>query len=113
MEKNVILNDDNIIIKINKEIYSKEIILQSTYVLLDKYYFIIDIENDYWLITIKNKKENSKLTKQDALNFFDELIESASYLDQLKRTSKIRETILEKAILAQTIDDDLLELENN
>lgn len=108
MKKNFTISDAEAIIKINKNIYSKEVLLQAAYVKLENIYFLIDEEGENYIITLSFKDEN----KNDAKNleiavyeFFDELIESASYLDQLKRTSNIREKILSAALLGQKKDN--------
>ncbi len=98
--------DDEAIIKINKNIYSKEIIMQTTYVLLENYYFLIDEDEKNYIVYLSIKKDSeNKDLKIAVYNFFDELIESASYLDQLKRTSQTRQLILEKALLSQSLED--------
>lgn len=100
---------DNIAsIKINKDIYTKEVIIQATYVKLENFYFLIDQKDDYFIVNMQCK-ENLKISQKEVYDFFDELIESQSYIDQLKRTSKIREIILERALLGQTLDDDTIE----
>jgi len=80
--------------------YPKEVLVQACYVMLDECYFLIDEQKNNYIITLslKNKKNN---LKEKALQFFDELIEAQSYIDQLKRTSEIRQIILEKALLPQ------------
>jgi len=108
MKNNFEIIGDELKLKINKNIYSKEIVIQTTYVMLENYYFLIDEEDKNWIVFIKSKEEN-KISEEVAMTFFDELLESASYLDQLKRTSEIRQTILEKALISQTINDQLEE----
>jgi His-Xaa-Ser system protein HxsD len=109
MKHNFEIIDNAAVIKINKEIYTKEVIIQATYVKLEEAYFLIDQKEEYFLINIK-LKDNTKLDLKDTVySFFDELIESQSYIDQLKRTSKIREIILERALLGQTLDDETIE----
>ncbi len=103
MKTNFEINGDECIIKINKNIYAKEIIVQTTYVLLDKFYFLIDCDEDYWIVSMKSKDENSVVCEKNVYEFFDELIESSSYLDQMKNTSEIRQMILERAILTQGV----------
>jgi len=112
-KSNFILDKDKIILKVNKKIYNKKVITQTTYVLLDKYYFLIDEDDRYYIVEIKKKDTINQefISAKDANIFLDELIESSSYLDQLERTSQIRELILEKAIISQTVDEDLLDLE--
>lgn len=117
MEQPFEIKENYSIIKINKNLYPKETLIQTTYVLLDEFYFFIDENEKYFLVRLEHK-ENQNPSKQDlekySKQFLDEIIESQSYIDQMSRTSKIRETILEKALLSQTIDEDLLEeLEKN
>ncbi|MCA9496936.1 MAG: His-Xaa-Ser system protein HxsD [Nanoarchaeota archaeon] len=123
MKTNFDITEDGVQIKINKNIYPKEVLIQTTYVMLDNFYFLIDENDKYWLVFMKFKENNfidnldfeSKIT-QAVYNFFDELIESQSYLNQLKRTAKVREIILEKALLSQTLDNGFineLEKDNN
>lgn len=102
MKKNYSISDGVACIKINKNIYTKEVLTQASYVKLDKFYFLIDEEDNNYLIFMKAKDKNEKSDLEVGIfEFFDELIESKSYLDQLKRTSEIRQTILEKALISQ------------
>ncbi len=107
MKSNFEIVDNEAIIKINKEIYSKQVVVQTTYVLLDKFYFLIDCDDKNWIVSLKFKDEDNKENNlNDAVyGFFDELIESSSYLDQMKNTSEIRQLILEKAILSQGVSN--------
>lgn len=113
MKSNFEILETEAILKINKNIYPKEVIIQATYVKLENFYFLIDEEEGYFVISMKfkEKEHNTNENLQRAVyEFFDELIESQSYLDQLKRTSDLRQIILEKALLAQTLDSSILEL---
>jgi len=113
MKSNFEILETEAILKINKNIYPKEVIIQATYVKLENFYFLIDEEEGYFVISMKfkEKETNTNENLQRAVyEFFDELIESQSYLDQLKRTSDLRQIILEKALLAQTLDSSILEL---
>lgn len=101
MKTNFEINDNIATIKINKEIYPKEVITQTTYVMIENFYFLVDLDENYFIIEMKKKEGN--LEEKDVYQFFDELIESQSYLDQLKRTSQIRQTILERALLTQSL----------
>jgi His-Xaa-Ser system protein HxsD len=104
MKKKISIEDNELIIKINKNIYNKEILIHTSYIMLEKNYILIDENENNFIIYIsyKNEKENTKeKLEQLAYEFFDELIESSAYLDQLKRTSKTREIILEKALISQ------------
>ena len=112
MKKNFEIIDDEAFIKINKNIYTKEVIIQAVYVLLDEFYFFIDEEENYYIVSMKFKVETEQTESEyekAVYKFFDELIESHSYLDQLKRTSDIRQTILEKALAVQRISEEAVE----
>lgn len=109
MKKNFEIKDNTAIIKINENIYSKEVLIQTAYVKLEKYYFLIDKKDNYFIISMKFKDPSKKINEKAIYAFLDELIESQSYLEQIKRTSKIREIILEKALIGQTLDDKTIE----
>jgi His-Xaa-Ser system protein HxsD len=90
-----------------EKIYTKEVILQTTYVLLEKYYFFIDFDNkENNFIVYMWSKEDHSLNINHINQFLDELIESASYIDQLKRSKEIREIILERALLTQVTHEE-------
>lgn len=115
MKNNFEIEEDEAIIKINKNIYPKEILIQTTYVMLEDFYFLLDEDDKNYIIymSYKDDFEGEKDLKKAVYNFFDELIESQSYIDQLKRTSDIRQTILEKALLAQSLESDENERDKN
>lgn len=99
------IKDNIATIKINKNIYPKEVLIQASYVKLDEFYFLLDENENYFIVNLKYKERKKTNDLEKAVyEFFDELIESQSYLDQLQRTSKIREIILEKALIRQTVD---------
>lgn len=94
---------DEVILKVNREIYSKEVVVQATYVLLEKFYFLIDCDESYWIVSLKVREDCDVELESSVYLFLDELIEAASYLDQMKNSSEIRQMILEKAILSQDV----------
>lgn len=100
MKDNFVIEDNEAIIKINKNIYDKKILVQATYVKLEDFYFLIDEDDINYIISMRYK-EDKKITSKEIYEFFDELIESSSYIDQLKRTNEIRSKILEAALLPQ------------
>ena len=106
MKNNFTIDGDEAILKINKNIYTKEVLVQACYVKLENFYFLIDEEGDNFVISMKYKEEDKDNDLQKACyEFFDELLESQSYIDQLKRTSEIRQTILERALMTQRVDE--------
>ena len=102
MNKNFDIENDEAIIKISKNIYEKKILLQAAYIKLENFYILIDDDEKNYLISIKYKdetKNNKDELEKAVYEFFDELIETSSYIEQLKNTEKVRTTLLESALL--------------
>ena len=100
MKKNYSIDGATATIKISKNIYPKEVLVQACYVKLEDYYFLIDCDENNYIVNM-SLKDGAELKDENIMEFFDELIESASYIEQLRRTSEIRSKILEAALLPQ------------
>lgn len=102
-----IIENNVLILKIHKDLYSKEVLFHTAYVLLEEFYFFFDVQEDYFVLEIRLKHESGDVVKQLQQSekiILDELVESAAYLKQLEKTSSIRELLLEKALLTQNSD---------
>ncbi|MEC8339963.1 MAG: hypothetical protein VXZ40_05015 [Nanoarchaeota archaeon] len=105
MNSNFEIKENCAFIKINSELYTKDILFQASYVLLDEFYFFIDKEEDYFFISMKPRE--GEISEENILVFYDELIEASAYVEQLKKTSSIREALLESALFSQKkLDED-------
>lgn len=104
MNQNSEIENNSVHIKLNEEMYSKEVLFHASYVLLEQYYFYFDKKNGYFEIQITPKTpiENQQQLKEIENKFLQELVESAAYLKQLEKTSGIRQLLLERALLTQT-----------
>ena len=94
----------SLVLRLHKDFYPREVIIQASYVKLEKFYIYLDQDEDYYLVDLRYKEEskNNKNELEGAVKeFLDELIEARSYLDQLKRSAELRQTILERALLSQ------------
>jgi His-Xaa-Ser system protein HxsD len=103
MKKNYTIKDGVASIRIKKSIYPKEVLMQAAYVKIEDFYILLDEEEEYFEIELrlKSKEKDEEKVEEGILTFFDELIEAQNYLDQMKRTTGIRELILERALLTQ------------
>lgn len=102
-----IIENNMLILKIHKDMYSKEVLFHTAYVLLEDFYFFFDLQDDYFVLEIRLKRESGDVVKklqESEKKILDELVESAAYLKQLEKTSSIRELLLEKALLTQNSD---------
>ncbi|MCA9486360.1 hypothetical protein H6501_03710 [Candidatus Woesearchaeota archaeon] len=104
MKQNFRFEGDCVLVEISKSMYPKEVLIQASYVLLETYYILLDEKERYYEVSLKPKEEGRKANEKDVYALFDELIESHSYLDQLRRSSGLREVILERALLTQNLD---------
>ena len=88
---------DNIIVfKINKELYSKDAILETAYKFTNNYYFEIKSQDKNYLIKLKSKISsiNIKNIKEDFLN---ELIDQQLRFNLNQKNHLLREMIIKKA----------------
>lgn len=49
------IEDDKAVFKFSKEIYSKEVILQASYILIEDIYILIDVDDKYYYLYVKKK----------------------------------------------------------
>ncbi len=108
MESNVIVKDDSVILKINPNIYGLETIYSAAYVFLDRAYVVLDGDPEKEVLVKMKPKGEDDLNKL-GLEFFNELINYADYQKRAEKTKKIREMLLERALITNdpsVIQDD-------
>ncbi len=106
VKNNFDIREDCVILSINPKLYPLETIYSAAYVFLDKAYILLDGDPKKRIfIELKPKgKENlEKLGRE----FNNELINYADYRERARQTKKIRETLLQRALI--TNDPSLLE----
>jgi His-Xaa-Ser system protein HxsD len=102
----------SIVVQLPKELYDKKVIFHAIYVLLEEEYFTVDCNETHYIVEIFVKEPCSeKDLEEKKLEFHKELIEAVAYFNQLEKTSKIRESILQKALFSQKALEDLQKLE--
>ena len=89
------------IIRVNKELYSKEVLLKTAYSLTDKVYLHLDQDENDWLISWK-LKENQNI---DEGEFENELIAQSLREKLINQTADIRKLILARAFASTMMDD--------
>ena len=98
MEDNIKIDGNEVVLKINPKLYSLETIYSAAYVFLDRVYVILDGDSEKEvLVKLKPKKEVN--LKEIAGEFFNELINYADYQKRAEKTKKIREVLLQRAII--------------
>lgn len=88
---------------IDTNIFSKDIILKTAYVFLDRWYFFFKLDWDNIILQFTKREENNEKSENIIADFSDELI-STTLRDTLEKENKgIREKIVWAAI-ANSID---------
>lgn len=98
MEKNITVNENSVTITINPKLYALETIYSAGYVFLDRAYILLDGDPKKDILVKLKPKEKEDLKKL-GLEFFNELINYADYQKRAEQTKKIREMLLERALI--------------
>ena len=89
------------IIRVNKELYSKEVLLKTAYSLTDKVYLHLEQDEKDWIVSWKPKKSHD-LNEGE---FENELIAQALREELINQTADIRKIILARAFASTVLDD--------
>ena len=96
--KNITIKEESVLLNINPEIYPLSVIYSAAYVFLDKAYIFLDGSPESEVFVELKPKDNADLEKLGS-DFYNELINYADYSSRAEKTRKIREMILQRAIL--------------
>jgi His-Xaa-Ser system protein HxsD len=105
MVSDIAVNKDSVIVSINPKIYPLEVIYSAAYVFLDRAYILLDGEPQSKItVELKPKKKPVDREELEKLggDFNNELINYADYRKRAERTAKLRELILQRALLTNS-----------
>ncbi len=89
-----------VIIDINPKIYNLDVIYSAAYVLLDKYYILLDGDpKKNMKVTLTSKDPKGDISKIES-EFHNQLITYAFYKEQSKKNAVLRQTMLQAALLS-------------
>jgi|TARA_Y100000310_G_scaffold22431_1_gene21521 His-Xaa-Ser system protein HxsD len=98
MEDNINIVGDSVLLNINPELYNLETIYSAAYVFLDRAYIILGGDPKKEIIVKLKPKNNTDLEKLGG-DFFNELINYSDYQKRSEKTKKIREAIMQRALI--------------
>ncbi|MCK4521741.1 MAG: His-Xaa-Ser system protein HxsD [Nanoarchaeota archaeon] len=119
-KSNLEIKDGCVVLSINPKVYPLEVIYSAAYVFLDRAYILLDGDPKKEIfieLKPKNKENLEKLGRE----FNNELINYADYRERAKQTKKIREILLQRALITndpcilkndERLDDTTEELED-
>lgn len=89
---------DSVILSINPKLYPLETVYSAAYVFLDRAYILLDGDPKKEIIVKLRSKTGEDLEKLEG-EFFNELINYSDYQKRAEQTKKIREVLLQRALL--------------
>lgn len=99
---NMEIGKDSVLLSVNPKIYPLEAIYSAAYVFLDKVYFLLDGDPDSEVIVElkpKNKPKSKEELETLGREFNNELINYSDYQKRSEKTARIRELIMQRALL--------------
>ena len=92
-------------IKLDKAIYSKEVLLKTAYSFTDRAYLHLAQDDIYWIVRWEPKKGNNLISAE----FENELIQQETRLILEQKTADLRKIIIARALASTIIDRPLPE----
>ncbi len=107
---NMEIGKDSVLLSVNPKIYPLEAVYSAAYVFLDKVYLLLDGDPESEVIVElkpKNKPKNKEELEALGREFNNELINYSDYQKRSEKTARIRELIMQRALLtnAQLSDE--------
>lgn len=105
MERN---NLNELIFKVNGEIFDEICVMKTAYLFLDKFYVLLDKEENYIVVKLafKDSKIGNELTSDEVVGEFNnELLNQKIRGEISNETKNIRELILARALYSTYIDN--------
>lgn len=90
----------NITVNINPCLFPLDVVYTAAYVLLDKYYILLDGDTKKSIRVILTPKEKNANLEKAKAEFNNELINYAFYKEQSKKNSALRQIMLQAALLS-------------
>ena len=92
-------------IKLDKAVYSKEVLLKTAYSFTDRAYLHLAQDDIYWIVRWEPKKGNNLISAE----FENELIQQETRLILEQKTADLRKIIIARALASTIIDRPLPE----
>jgi His-Xaa-Ser system protein HxsD len=95
--------EGSVLVSVNPKIYPLDVVLSAGYLFTDKNYILIDGDpNEEIIVEIRPKDKKENLTKIGG-DFNNELVNYANYAVQTIKNEKLRDAILKRVLLTNTV----------
>jgi His-Xaa-Ser system protein HxsD len=98
MDENLKVENNSAVLSINPKLYPLEAFYSAAYVFLDKAYIILDGDPEKEVL-VKIKPKEGQDPEKLGNEFLNELINYADYQKRAEQTKKIREMLLQRALI--------------
>jgi len=96
------VKDGEVIIRINTQVYPLARIYAAAYTFMDRYFFILDAENENEVVVRIKPKDPSKSLEEIPHEFFEEILSITNYFSQLEQNKDIIQLIMRRALFSVT-----------
>jgi len=107
MQGNLEINkkDNYVLISVNPKIYPVDVVLSSAYIFTDSCYVLVDGDpNEEIIVELRPKKEGD--IEKIGRDFNNELVNYANYAVQAIKNSRLREAILNRVLLTNSVQSE-------
>ena len=108
-KESINFNKDYKCIKFNRELYSKTALIKAAYNYLENAYIHLDLDEKYYYVFLKEKKEDIEIKEDD---FMNEMLTQSVRHEVYLQTKNIRELLYARSLATSVIVDDEREIED-
>lgn len=108
-EKSINFDKDYRCMRFNKELYSKTALIKAAYNYLENAYIHLDMDEKYYYVFLKEKKEGIEIKEDD---FMNEMLTQSVRHEVYLQTKNIRELLYARSLATSVIVDDENEIED-
>lgn len=94
-----------VLVSVNPKIYPVDVVLSSAYIFTDKCYVLVDGDPDEEVIVELRPKDKKENIEKIGRNFNNELINYANYAVQAIKNERLREAILNRVLLTNSVEE--------
>ena len=95
-KENINFNKDYKCIKFNRELYSKTALIKAAYNYLENAYIHLDMDEKYYYVFLKEKKEDIEIKEDD---FMNEMLTQSVRHEVYLQTKNIRELLYARSLV--------------
>jgi len=101
--ENIEIHDDHAVLRVNPRIYPLELVYSAAYIMIDKAFILLDGDPEKSVVVEIRKRKKDQDLNDLIREFNEELLNYAVYKVQSEKNKRLREIILYRALLTNTV----------